>query len=87
MTRYTVVWDPELDHSFNNAWIASDSRMRRTLTAIANWLDAELAENPEKKGQSRSSRCDSHRSKYRCLYHLYTSRRRTTYFLTTGSFG
>ena len=55
MIRYTVVWDPELDHAFTNAWTASDSRMRTTLTAISNWLDAQLAENPDKKGRSRSA--------------------------------
>ena len=55
MIRYTVVWDPELDDSFNNAWIDSDSQMRSALTAISNWLDAELAENPDKKGQPRST--------------------------------
>jgi hypothetical protein len=52
--RYTVVWDSELDNAIVNTWIASDSPTRATLTAISNWLDAQLAENPDKKGQSRS---------------------------------
>jgi hypothetical protein len=54
MIRYTVVWDPELDHAIANAWLAGDSRMRRVLTAISNWLDAQLAETPAEKGQPHS---------------------------------
>ena len=53
MTRYTVVWDPELENAFASAWIAGDSKMRSTLTAISDWLDAQLAEDPEVKGWPR----------------------------------
>jgi hypothetical protein len=55
MKPYTVVWDPELDRAFMDAWIDSDSRMRATLTAVSNWLDVQLGEDPDKKGRSRSS--------------------------------
>jgi hypothetical protein len=54
VTRFTVVWDADLQTAFTNAWIAGDSRTRSTLSAISNWLDAHLAEDPEKKGRPRS---------------------------------
>jgi hypothetical protein len=54
MTRYTVVWDPEVEAQFINAWIAGDSTIRAILTEIANWLDSQLAKDPESQGQLRS---------------------------------
>jgi hypothetical protein len=51
MTRYTVVWDADVEAALVNAWIAGDSTMRSTLTAIADWVDAYLAEDPDVKGQ------------------------------------
>jgi hypothetical protein len=52
MTRYTVVWDEGVEAAFASAWIAGDPTMRSTLTAIANWVDAHLAEDADVKGQS-----------------------------------
>ncbi len=54
MTRFTVVWDPDFQASFINAWLASDSRTRTILTEIANWMDKYLAEDAEVKGRSRA---------------------------------
>lgn len=51
MTRYTVVWDPGVELPFISYWTAGDSRMRASLTEIANWVDANLAEDPDTKGQ------------------------------------
>jgi hypothetical protein len=51
MTRYTVVWDADVEAALANAWIAGDSAMRSTLTAIADWIDAYLAEAPDIKGE------------------------------------
>jgi len=53
MTRYTVVWDQDVQGPFTSAWVAGDSQMRATLTAIANWVDANLAVDPDQKGQLR----------------------------------
>jgi hypothetical protein len=50
MTRYTVVWDADVEAALVNAWIAGLS-MRSTLTAIADWLDTYLVEDPDVKGQ------------------------------------
>jgi hypothetical protein len=52
MTRYTVVWDREVESQFINDWIDGDSHTRSVLTAIANWIDATLAEDPESKGRA-----------------------------------
>lgn len=52
MKRYTVVWDSEGESPFIDAWIDADSQMREMLTEIANWVDANLAERPEDKGQA-----------------------------------
>ena len=51
MTRYTVVWDKEVEDPFMNAWFAADSHRRAVLTAIANWIDRELAVDPGIKGR------------------------------------
>jgi hypothetical protein len=53
MTRYTVIWDEEVESAFINYWSASDSITRMMLTEAANWIDSNLAENPEAKGQAR----------------------------------
>ena len=50
MTRFTVVWDADVQTSFINAWLASDSHTRAILTEIANWIDAYLAEDADVKG-------------------------------------
>jgi hypothetical protein len=51
MIRFTVVWDPDVQLAFTNAWLASDSKTRRILTDIANWMDTYLAENADVKGR------------------------------------
>jgi hypothetical protein len=51
MTRYTVVWDTDVEASLANAWIAGNSAMRFALTAIADWIDTSLSEDPDLKGQ------------------------------------
>jgi hypothetical protein len=51
--RYTVVWDPDVESSFIGYWVAGDSQTRRNLTEIANWVDANLSEDPDNKGQTR----------------------------------
>ena len=53
MSRYTVVWDKDVEYQFIAAWTAGDSQMRATLTEIANWVDENLAEFPEQKGRDR----------------------------------
>jgi hypothetical protein len=52
MTRYTVVWDTDVEAALANAWIAGDSAMRSSLTAIADWIDTSLCEDPDIKGQA-----------------------------------
>ena len=54
MTRYTVVWDTDVEAALANAWILGDSNIRSTLTAIANWIDSSLAEDAEMKGRALS---------------------------------
>jgi hypothetical protein len=51
MTRYTVVWDKDVEVSFIDAWVAGGTRVRAVLTEAANWVDTNLAEDPDRKGQ------------------------------------
>jgi hypothetical protein len=51
MTRYTVVWDEEVEGAFIDASVAGDSRTPAILTEAANWVDANLAEDPDRKGR------------------------------------
>jgi hypothetical protein len=53
MTRYTVIWDEDVETDFINYWMAGDTVTRMLLTEAANWIDCNLAENPETKGQLR----------------------------------
>jgi len=53
MTRYTVVWDPDVEAPFIKYWVAAGSQTRAILTEIANWVDANLAEDPGNKGHAR----------------------------------
>jgi hypothetical protein len=55
ITRYTVVWDADLEAHFVDAWVGSDSQTRALLTDIANWIDANLAVDPELQGQEQSA--------------------------------
>lgn len=59
MTRYTVLWDPEVEAVFVDAWTRSGSGVREILTGAANWIDAQLAVDPEVKGR-RSTDLDVH---------------------------
>jgi hypothetical protein len=54
MTRYTVVWDADVESQFVSAWISGDTRTRSILTEIANSVDNSLSEDPDQKGQPRS---------------------------------
>lgn len=54
MTRFTVVWDKELESTFANTWIAGDSNIRRALTEIADWIDSNLTDDPHTKGEPRA---------------------------------
>ena len=51
MIRYTVVWDAEVEAAFIRAWVRSDSRIRAILSEIANWVDENLAQDADRKGQ------------------------------------
>ena len=53
MVRYTVVWDLSVEAPFIEFWVAGDSQTRLQLTEIANWVDANLSEDPDKKGRLR----------------------------------
>lgn len=54
MTRYTVVWDDDVENAFFNSWLASDSATRVVLTDVANWIDTNLANDAELKGRYRT---------------------------------
>lgn len=51
MTRYTVIWDEDVEGPFIDAWAGGDSRVRAILTEAANWIDVHLAEDPEHQGK------------------------------------
>ena len=51
MTRYTVLWDQDVESQFIRAWVASDSSTRGVLTEVANWVDSSLAADPEQQGR------------------------------------
>jgi hypothetical protein len=53
MIRFTVVGDPDVESPFINTWVAGDASTRAILTEIANWVDSNLAEDPDAKGQPR----------------------------------
>jgi hypothetical protein len=54
MIRYTVLWDAEVETQFTNAWVSGDGPVRAALTEIANWIDQNLTESPDQKGQLRN---------------------------------
>src|SRR5438105_15352226 len=54
MANYTVIWDETLESNYIAAWTKSDSKTRESLTWIANWLDHELARDPDVKGFERA---------------------------------
>jgi hypothetical protein len=53
MARYTVIWDKVLQENYTDMWTRSDPHTREILTQIANWVDHNLAVDPEIKGQER----------------------------------
>jgi hypothetical protein len=50
MSRYTVVWDADVESAFIEAWIADDSDVRALLTLIAQLVDSNLCDDPDQKG-------------------------------------
>jgi hypothetical protein len=52
MTKYTIVWDTELERAVAHWWLVGDSSMRSILTAIADWVDAYLTEDADVKGRA-----------------------------------
>ncbi len=54
MTRFTVVWDKDVEASFVSHWLAGSPQLRTILTDIANWVDKNLAEDPDRKGYLRA---------------------------------
>ena len=54
MTRFTVVWDVDVESQFINAWTTGNATTRTFLTDIANWVDANLADDPELLGYAWS---------------------------------
>ena len=53
MTRYTVVWDENVESPFMHAWFASNSATRAILREIADWVDTNLARDPELLGSDQ----------------------------------
>jgi hypothetical protein len=53
MAHYTVIWDQELESNYTEMWTRSGSETRAILTSIANWVDDELAVDPDTKGEIR----------------------------------
>lgn len=51
MTRYTVVWHPDLSADFTEVWLYSDSPMRAALTHASHWADVNFELNPEHLGR------------------------------------
>ena len=43
-----------IESQFISGWLAGDSQMRTILTEIANWVDKNLADDPDQQGQPRS---------------------------------
>ena len=77
MTRFTVVWNADLEAEFANTWLASDSQTRAVLTETANWIDKYLAEDADIKGQWRPSfRLTQLTSRYWPRRHMSLSRTR-----------
>jgi hypothetical protein len=50
MSRYTVVWDPDLESEYIEQWADADSTFRSLLTHVSDWLDVNLRDAPEKVG-------------------------------------
>jgi hypothetical protein len=50
MASFTVVWDAELESSYIEAWLFSNSASRAILSEAANWLDRELRLDADLKG-------------------------------------
>ncbi len=48
MTRFTVVWDESARDELANLWMAAPDR--NAVTQASNAIDAELAEDPDRKG-------------------------------------
>lgn len=46
--RFTVVWDPEALEELNRIW--NETRKKKAVTLAADWIDKELRNSPETKG-------------------------------------
>jgi hypothetical protein len=53
MSRFTLVWDAQVEVPFTDAWLAGNSQTRAALTEIANWIDSTLTRNPTSAGETR----------------------------------
>ena len=51
MTRFTVVWDSDLEADFVRFWTGAGSDLRALLTHASNWLDDRLSHAPASLGQ------------------------------------
>ena len=55
MTRYTVVWHPDLAAEFTTVWLHSDSAMRAALTHASHWADVNLPASADQIGRPLES--------------------------------
>ncbi|MEX2170155.1 MAG: hypothetical protein WD851_12660 [Pirellulales bacterium] len=46
------MWDADVEAHFIGAWVSCDSQARAVLTDIANWVDRNLADDPNEKGRA-----------------------------------
>ena len=54
MSRSTVVWDPPVEAAFTQSWIDGDASTRAALTEVVNWVDKNLVEGADSKGDYRA---------------------------------
>lgn len=52
MTRYTVVWVPELQNELLEYWIAGGGLERRFITEVADEIDRTLAVSGGQRGNA-----------------------------------
>ena len=58
MTRYTVLWDEDVERPFIAVWVDGSPAIRALLTETANWIDRYLAADPEQLGVEESDSND-----------------------------
>ena len=79
MTRFTVVWDSDLENALANTWMAGDSKLRLALTEVADWIDSNLVEDHTSK-VSRSLTLQRASSTCHFPFHMRESKRPTKSF-------